>query len=561
MKKTLSHLITALLLLAFSIPALADQPAEPVSVQTRLKRVALFKNGLGFFVREGTLAGDTRVALLGPFAASSHGTFWVSCPAHAGLETLTAREVTTTEEVPAREIAELLRANVGKGVTLYTGADPESAITGEIVAFAPDRVPALLDPYAMGQHSDTSRALPQGRGQFLLLQTDDGIRALDPYRIWSIQFADTEIERSVSQELKRAELEAYLTSPSQGDWLSVSYLAKGITWAPSYLIDISEPQKARLSAKALIINEAEDLQATHVDLITGFPNLQFADVLSPVARKESLASFLRALSQGRSETRGATVLSNVMVQSAEYARRPGLAGAEAAPLPDYGAAAPGQVAEDLFLYPLENIALAKGETGYYPLFTEIVPYTGFYQWEIPDYVTEEDRYGQPRREERDKPEEVWHSIRLTNSTQVPWTTAPVQLMKNSSIIGQDTLNYTPPNAKATVKITRAVSVKAEQTEVETDRERDAVRIYGYHYDRVTIKGTLSVTNYKGEVISLEIAKILSGEVQSATPEAEDVVLARGLARMNPTHLLTWTIQLKPGQHREITYAYEALIRR
>ncbi len=253
-------------------------------------------------------------------------------------------------------------------------------------------------------------------------------------------------------------------------------------------------------------------------------------------------------------------MSNVMMQRAEFGlgdRAPG----QPSVVPDYGAAAAGHVAEDLFFYPLEDITLAKGETGYYPLFTETVPYTEFYHWEIPDYVSEEDRYGQSRREERDKPEEVWHSIRLTNTTNVPWTTAPAQIVKDGNIIGQDTLNYNPPKAKAKVKITQAVSVKAEQTEVEVDRERDAVRLYGYHYDRVNIKGTLSVTNFKGEAISLEIAKTLSGELKSTTPEAEDIVLARGLARMNPVHLLTWTLDLKPGQRREITYAYQALIRR
>ena len=44
-----------------------------------------------------------------------------------------------------------------------------------------------------------------------------------------------------------------------------------------------------------------------------------------------------------------------------------------------GAAAAGQKAEDLFLYPAENVTLAAGETGYYPLFTESVPYSEFYE--------------------------------------------------------------------------------------------------------------------------------------------------------------------------------------
>ncbi|UCC68194.1 MAG: DUF4139 domain-containing protein [Armatimonadota bacterium] len=563
MKKASTCLLGAFLLLASSIAALAGEPPVSAPVQTHLKRVALFKNGLGFFVREAALPADTNLILIGPFAAPSHGTFWVSCPARAGLRSVTARQITVSEGTPAITVAELLRANIGRTATLYTGTDPEAAFTGEIIAFAPGRTPEPPAPYAMGQRVETGRVLPPGRGQFLLLKTDDGVCALDPYRISSVRFAEAEIERSFTRDSQQIELDANFTSPTAGDWLSVSYLAKGITWAPSYLIDISDPKHARLTAKALILNEAEDIEAAHVDLITGFPNLQFADVLSPVSSKESLAAFLRALSQGRSAAAEATVMSNVMTQRAEFAWGAQAVGGPAArqPVPAYGAAAAGQVAEDLFLYPLEDVTLAKNETGYYPLFTETVPYTEFYHWEIPDYVTEEDRYGQRRREERDKLEEVWHSLRLTNTTELPWTTAPAQLMKDGGIIGQDTLNYTPPKAKATVKITQAVSVKAEQAEVEIERERDAVRLYGYHYDRVTIKGTLSVTNFKDEKISLEITKTLSGEVESTIPQAKDIALARGLARMNPTHLLTWTLDLKAGEHREITYTYQALIRR
>jgi hypothetical protein len=254
----------------------------------------------------------------------------------------------------------------------------------------------------------------------------------------------------------------------------------------------------------------------------------------------------------------ATVMSNVLTQRAEFGAR-----VRAVPsgMPGYGAAAAGQVAEDLFLYPVEEVALAKGETGYYPLFTESVPYTEFYHWEIPDYVNEQDRYGRQRREEREQVEEVWHSLRLTNATAVPWTTAPAQLAKDGQIIGQDTLNYTPAKGEATVKITQAVSVKAEQTELEVKREREALRMYGHLFDRVTIEGKLSVANYAGKTISLEIAKTLSGDVKSATPKAEDVSLARGLARMNPTHLLTWKLDLEPGAQQEIGYTYEVLIRR
>ncbi len=554
MRKACVGLISLVCLCAFSLAALAGEPSDPVSVQTRLKRVALFKNGLGFFVREGTLQGDAEVALLGPFAAPSHGTFWVSCAPRAGLRSVTARHVKGTEEVPACDMSELLRANVGKRVTIRNDDGFGPGITGTIIAFAPGRAPERPPPYLIGGQPDRSRGVAVGQGRFVLLQTDDGVLALNLSYISSLQFADSEIERNLVQEVERFELEASLARPTPGDWLSVSYLAKGITWAPSYLIDVSEQETARLTAKAVIINEAEDLDAAHVDLITGFPNLQFADITSPMSMRQDLASFLQSLAGRPHRPTPAGIVTQTVVSA-------GAESAFARNLPDYAAPDPGFVAEDLFLYPIENITLARGETGYYPLFTEAVPYTEFHRWEIPDYVTQEDRYGQQRREERDKPEEVWHSLRLTNTTAVPWTTAPAHLTKDGQIIGQSTLTYTPPKGRATVKVTKAVSVKVEQSEVEVEREREALRMYGYDFDRVTLEGKLSVTNFKQKAISLEIAKTLSGDVQSINPEAKDVTLARGLRRMNPTHRLTWKLDLDPGEHKEIGYTYEVLIRR
>jgi len=539
-------------------PVMAADEKGPARTETRLKRIALFKNGLGFFVREGTLSTSQGTVLVGPFAAPAHGTFWVSCPRTTGLTSVVAREIKVKgDPIPAREVAELLRANIGKKVAV---ADTD--VVGTIVGFAPDRQasPTPRGDYGIGGGGQIEGVAPWGRGEYVLIKTDKGIVALSPYSISRVTFLSDKIESEWRPEVSAAELRAELASPKEGDWLSVSYLAKGITWAPSYLIDISDAKQARLSAKAEVVNEAEDLKGTHVDLITGFPNLKFADVLDPMARKMDLASFLQALGGA-----GARPAAGVMTQSVIFNRAMeggGFAGADEPWSIEYGAAAAGRTAEDLFLYPVENVTLAKGETGYYPLFTQTVPYREFYQWEIPDYIDRSDSYRQPSPE-APQPETVWHSIRLTNATGMPLTTAPAEIVKDGQLLGQDVLNYTAASEKAStvVKITQAVSVKAEQTETESSRERDAVTLYGAHFDRVTLQGTLRVANYQDKAISLEVKKTLSGDVKSSSPKATDVTLARGLQSMNPTHELTWTIALEPNGSEEVKYTYQALIRR
>jgi hypothetical protein len=561
MKRSAVSLLVICCLAAIGPSTLAD-PGMPTPVQTRLKRVALFKNGFGFFVREGTLPEATVVALLGPFAVPSHGTCWIAAPSSAGLSQVVIRQTTVPEEFEARTIPELLEANVGKEVMLGSPWDSMS-LTGTIRSFAPDLPPpSPLDRrYSIGPAP--SHNSPDGHGSYMLLETPYGLVAFNYRQYGRLTFISEDFNTTLVRQVPKIEMLARLANPKQGDWLSASYLAQGITWAPSYLIDISDAKKAQLSAKALVINEAEDLEKTHVDLITGFPNLQFADISSPVSRKQSLADFLNALARGPGRAEASVLTQNVASFYGDSRRGGGMGGGGSpGPLgPGYGSAAAGQAAEDLFLYPLEDIALAKGETGYYPLFTETVPYTEIYEWTIPDYINPEGYYRPQQGDQPKPPEIVWHSLRLDNAMSLPWTTAPAQIMKDGQIIGQDTLNYTAPKAEATVKITRAVSVKAEQKELETSRERDALTLYGHHFDRVTIEGTLEVRNYKDKSVSLEVTKTLSGEVSSTSPAAEDAVLARGIKAMNPTHDLTWKLDVEPGETKQITYTYAALIRR
>jgi hypothetical protein len=321
------------------------------------------------------------------------------------------------------------------------------------------------------------------------------------------------------------EIVAHLKQPAGGSLLTASYLAKGITWAPSYVVDISDSKKAVISAKAEVINEAENLAGVHLDLISGFPNLQFANVVSPMAGKDSLAGFLSSLASGSSPQGGAGG-TNVMAQQRLYSDNYGREGRGI--MPEYATPAAGQSIEDLFLYPVEQVNLKKGETGYYPLFSAKIPYTQIYTWEIPDYINQEDRYGNPQREGKEMQEEVWHSIRLTNSTRIPWTTAPAQTIKSNQLLGQDTLTYTSSTAETKLRITRAMGIKAEQNEYETKRKQQALEMYGNYFDKVSLEGKLRIINYKSEAVNVEITKILSGEVTQSTPEAIKVVVTKTL---------------------------------
>lgn len=534
----------------------AETTTSPQMLDVR--QVALFKNGLGFFVGEAACPKSDATFRVRLPASPSHGTLWISYPSGVALASAVAREVQSEEIVEAVTIPELLKANLGQEVKLLVG---DKEIAGIIANFAEDRQTARPDPYAPGGRTGEPESRdPWGRQQAGLatIKTDSGMVCVNPRAVTNVTFAREKIELQCARKLTKTELEVRLKKPARGKNLTVTFLAKGVTWAPSYMVDISDARKARISGKAVIVNDACVLEDVAVQLVTGFPHLEFADVVAPMAMKENLAKFLQALSKGESERVRADIMYNVMTQ-----QRASYRGRRETPMPAYGAADVGQTAEDLFLYPAGPIDLGRDEVAYVPLFTESIPYEHIYQWDIPDYVDEDGRYqyDQNRQGQQQQEQVVWHSLRLTNATRMPWTTAPGETVKNGVILGQDTVSYTPAGGEGTLRITRAVGIKADQIELETGRKREATRLYGYSYDLITVRGELSVTNAQDKPVKLEITKMLSGEVKSADPEAKREKLAKGLRRMNGLMKLTWTIDLAAGAEKELSYVYEVYVRR
>ena len=541
-----------LVTLGLTIQAMAQSPPPAMSLD--IEQVALFKNGLGFFTGQITCpAGQTQLRIALP-TAPAHGTLWISYPAQVDVASVVAKDVESTQTQDAITIPELLRANVGRSARIALG---EREITGIITYFAQDRQPFQDELYPprppVGPARGYDYRAPQQPAALVTIQTDSGLVGVDPRSVTGVTFTGSSAEQKVPRPVRQTELDVRLNRAADGRKLAVTFLAKGVTWAPSYLVDITEEGKARISAKALIINDACELKDVTAQLVTGVPHLQFADILSPIGLRETLAQFLQSLNQpdmprGRA---AAVVTQNVMYGGA------GMAG------PEYGAAQTGTVTEDLFLYPAGKIDLDRGQVAYIPLFTESVPCEHIYQWDLPDYVDEAGRYfySRDRDSQVEDEQEVWHNLRLTNATAVPWTTAPGQTVKAGAILGQDTLKYTPPGGTAILRVTRAVGVKAEQIELETSRKREAIRMYGDTFDQITVRGDLSILNTQNKAIKLEITKTLSGDVKSTDPGAKEEKLAKGLGRMNGLSKLTWTIELPPAAERRVNYVYEVYVRR
>jgi hypothetical protein len=540
--------------LAPTASAGAAEPTAP-ALRTKLVSISLFKNGLGFVAREGEIPRGQGVSLIGDLPAPAHGTFWVySVNDEATVKDVVAFESEAVERVEAISVAEMIEANVGEIVDVRL-SDKET-IRAKIISAAANRTadPSALDP---SRSPYAYYGAPAEGSSLVLLQVSGRTMALNKNAVQQLSSAEGPLKTTIERKKRTVRLRLSAANPGGKGRVVVQYLAKGITWAPSCAIEITDAKKARVTTKAEIIDEIEDLDNVSVNLVTGFPNLKFADVTDPMAMRGNLAAFLNNLAnpaQGADyRGRGDVVMRQSVMENSRIG--------DEEMFPAYASGPQeGQTREELFFYEQRNVTLKKGERGYYPLFTTEVPYEHLYEWKIGDAIDDQEQYRNRDEGGSEKVEDVWHSIRLTNTSSVPWTTAPALTMQGGKILGQDLIHYTSPGGKTTVRITKSVDVNAEQAEYEVARTRNAANFYGYSYDLVEVRGKLKATNFKDKDITLTITKKLSGEVVKSVPAAKIEQTARGLKKVNPKSVLTWELPIKSRDKTEIDYSYKVYVR-
>ncbi len=532
-----------------------------------VEKVALFKNGLGYITSTATLPQDAATVRFGQLPVPTFGTFWVGYTKNLKVCGLVASMEDVDENVPAQNVGQLLHANVGRKVILRTGTGEKDVVEGMILAGPAEtefREPA--GPYFM----DTRRR-QEGHGRSVVdvaptnivqIKTDKGIVALNIHSITRADFEGDDAIHPASVKQKRPGIRMELDQPAGREKVFISYLTRGVTWSPGYLIDLSDAKTARFSAHALVINELMDFKKVNLELITGFPNIKFSEVPSPIAMSQNLADFLNSLTMGRTDRERDARRGMMTQQQVAMVSNVAFYDEFETPLtPGYASATQGMVSEDLFLYPVKEFSLKKGETAWLPLFTAEMPYKHIYTWKIEDFVDSDDRYRNERDRAESRPsEEVWHSCRLMSNLKMPLTTAAAEFVKDGAFTGQDICYYTAPGAETTIRINRAMNVLAEQAEGEVKRSRNAGRFYGYDHDLVTVQGELKLRSRLDQPVKVEIIKELSGEVLEVSPDAKDEKTAKGLRQVNPKHVLTWEIELKPGEERKLSYKYQVYIR-
>ena len=531
--------------------------ADPVSLDAEPVRVSMFKNGLAMVTSRATVpeVGTYQVAT----PEARYGSLWLNWEEGLDLKQIVSTEATRTEQVNALTVRELLGANLGKTFSIPGGKKDEWKIVTLLLVpepIVPNEIHVLPFQNNRGFGGPIMQPAPQS-SDLMLFKTEQGVEARHPNSISMLRFDNeqdiqTTIERTIVEPVLRFDVEEAGGDDGQ---VELNYLAQGIAWSPSYVVELLDDESVRVACKAVIVNDLMDLDDVDVELIAGYPNIQFASTPSAMSRVH-LNQLLQSLMQS-GQNRGHDVMSNRMVTQQAMSYSGGFSNFSAS-LPTEPVA--GEGAEDLYFYQIPNITLAKGERGYFPLLSADVPACPHvYTWEIADYIDHNGRYNSQLDETQ---QVVWHSIELTNTTEQPWTTAPAMTVKDGRVLGQDTMHFVPPGGSTLLRITQAISVDAHQNELEVERERGAAKFHGSTYDKVTIEGKLKITNHKAEPVTVRISKTLTGEVISADADPEVVKLASGLRGVNPRSKLTWEVEVQPGTEdgTEVTYRYSFFTR-
>jgi len=543
-----------ILCIAVMVLAVYSLSAAESTVNTKTKSVAAFKNGLGFFVREGEAKLTNGWAMTEVVPAAALGTFWIGSPKPGiSIERLTALQEEVSRTVPAIYIQEMLAANVGKKVRFMVG---DKVIEGKLIAVPDDRKP---DPNRPTYPAYTS-AIPPAASNLALIETATGTVAINKSSISWIEFdGRANVEYTAKERVKRFQFK--VAGAKDKATVTMAYLQKGLSWSPAYLVELIDDKKARITMQGLLVNDVEDIEGADVYFVVGYPNFMFADMLSPLALGQSVTDFVGQLSRpGRPAEMDESIITR---QSMAYGGGEGF-GFE--PPSQFGYATretPGAHEEDLFLYHMKEVSLKKNERAYYTVFSSEAPYEHVYEWVVPDtsnvqpsgYVESSQRTQDERLENQ-----VWHKLRLTNSSKFPWTTAPAMATSKEQPLAQDTLNYTPKGAKGDLKLTIATDISAKKSELERTRENDALRVYGYSFAKVTVDGKLTLKNFKSKQVTVTVKKTLTGEVVSASRDGKVEKTAEGIKTVNPTSVITWEVPINPGEENTLEYTYYVYVR-
>ena len=552
----LNSALVAVFCLPFQ-PSIAFASDDEKEVESKVVSVGLFKNGLAVIKREVALPGNGTVRVA-DVPEPIHGTFFVE--SNGPLEARVEKRRVAMKNQPS--LGQNLQDELaGLKVTVY-GKNAKTPATGTVVRIPKPETDLASDntgwaPYTT-LFSGSVAPLASNPSRFLLLNTEKGISYIDLNEIASVD-AEGSPERDPVMENKPVLL-LDNGAKSASTMAQISYLAHGLSWAPSYKITLINAKRLAIEQNAVIRNELVDLKDTEVSVISGYPSVQFSQVVSPLAATQSWTHFFQQLDERRGGSNAVMVQGMGQVASN---RRGGDDGSEPVVAPNVGDTI------DLFYHSIGKRSLKKGDSIALSTGAAQVDYERIVQWTIPD---NRDEWGTPTNNHNIDPntgeqmqDDVWDALKFKNMLPFPMTTAPATVLTGDNFSGQGQVLWTNKNEEATLRVNKALSIRARHVEYESQvgdpakSERDLVNIGGRRFRKVTVNGELRLSNGRPTETKMNIKRQFSGDYIKGDDSPKVDLREEGVWTVNKRNELLWTIVLKPAEERTVKFQYSILI--
>lgn len=543
------------LLLSFLLASSFISRAEETPVKPQIDSVGLFKNGL-CVVKCSFIADHAGEFVWEEPARMVHGTFLVESEGAITVRS-TMRKVDNAAE-PALPTGNLQADLAGAEVKLTLkdeAGKPDGTVNGKVWTM-PEAKPkprvwvsqeASPDGYTRNPYTGSLTPVPvASTGGFLVLDDDKGAREyIALSRVGRVEILKQGVPR------KRLEDKAAIVfTTAKAGPVKISYLTRGASWVPAYFVDLTDAKKLRIRQTAVVKNELMPLAGTELALISGYPNVEFGHVDSPLWQGGSLAGFFQQIS-GRPTGRAAS-MTNQMVIGNSYSA------ADLAPLP--AGEEQGATSQDLHFESIGKRSLEPGDALSLEVAAGETAYERVVEWAIADKRDAYGNYLHGSRSDAAEPEGAWDSVMFQNPLKFAMTTASATIREDGQFRGQSQSNWTNPGQRSCLHITKALSLQTNHTEIEESGKREnEVWIGGRRYYRTTVKAEATARNFRGMPVTLLMKAQFSGALVEAEEKPGDTLRREGVFSVNPRHELEWKLTLVPGAEKKVTYRYTVLV--
>ena len=485
--------------------------------KSHVTSVTVFKNGLGFFMREGD------VGLRDGWCVSD-----AVPPAAFGMLAIFSHKQDETVDIVGSGPGEIVE---------FDGKDAAKDVISKRSRLEGCKYLTVQLTYLReGKEYTAAGKLVSVGAEYVVLNTESGSSAVLLEGVSKLQVLENPLRVHVCSDSGQ---------PPVKTTLGMAYLRKGVTWIPEYTLKLIDDENAELTLRGTIVNEAEDLVHTDVNFVVGVPNFLHTEYLAPIAVGQIIRTIGAAVAppglSNQMMNRGSIATDSNYDGDYKIAEKPVSAGGR-----DMGEATgnlpqwEGMGATDYTVYTRKDLTVRRGEKMIVTLFVKKIKYSDSYRWSVPD--------------------EVRHFLVLPNETDSAWTTGPCLAISDGNALSEDLLKYVPKGGKGEFPVTTAVNITHEQKEAETDRKlKEYSPGVNNYLDLVTVGGSLELKNYGKKPAELMVDCRVKGKPVSVSDDGIIQIDTENLRLQERSATIKWKVTVGAGETKVLSYKYERYV--